>query len=125
MPTTAHAATPPRVLVLEDDALQRESLADLLTDHGYEVQAVDAGPEAIACVLRGAFHAAVLDLRLPGMTGEDVFALLRRVHPEIGVVFLTGAPERLAGRVPCPVLPKPTGADALLAALESVRRRAS
>ncbi|MBC7793359.1 MAG: response regulator, partial [Clostridia bacterium] len=81
-----------RLLVVEDNAIERGSIVELLDHDDIETVAVGSGEEALAAMLDNAFDCVVLDLRLPDMTG---FELLEKVHAEpaladVPVVVFTG-----------------------------------
>jgi CheY-like chemotaxis protein/CHASE3 domain sensor protein len=65
-----------RVLVVEDDARQRESVARLIGDEGVEITAVGLGSEALDALAQSVFDCMIIDLKLPDMGGEE---LLRRM----------------------------------------------
>lgn len=69
---------PSRILVVEDDEKSRRLLTDVLGHKGYLVCAVPSGEEGLADALERAPDAALLDIQLPGITGFDVLAGLRR-----------------------------------------------
>lgn len=79
-----------KVLVVDDDADWRETLRIILEDQGYEVTEASDGEEALSRLSEEAFAVALLDLRMPGMNGDEVAA---RIPAGKGprVVFLTGA----------------------------------
>src|SRR5206468_8081081 len=59
-----------RILVVDDDADIRDSLADILSDAGYEVRCFANGAEALDHLRReGAAALIILDLMMPGMNG--------------------------------------------------------
>jgi CheY-like chemotaxis protein len=81
-----------RLLIVEDNEIERQSIIELLGHNDIEIVTVGTGSEAIDAVTRSAFDCVVLDLRLPDMTG---FALLERLHAELAladmpVVVFTG-----------------------------------
>ncbi len=97
-----------RILVVDDDASLREMIAAALTMRGAEVIAVGS-PEA-ALVEPGPFALAVLDLRLPEITGDALAARLRAAGIAQRVLLITGMepPEHYApGGEPDAVLRKP------------------
>jgi len=68
-----------RVLLVEDDARQRESVVHLIEDTDVEIVAVESGEEAIALLRDTVFDCMIIDLRLPDMQGHE---LLQRVAEE-------------------------------------------
>jgi len=81
-----------RLLVVEDNDTERQSIVELLGHTDIEITTVATGAEAYETLLDRAFDCCVLDLRLPDMSG---FELLERIHAEsslrnIPVVVFTG-----------------------------------
>ncbi len=71
-----------RLLVVEDDEAQQQSIAELIGDGDVETTAVTTGADALDALQRQSFDCMVLDLGLPDMTG---FQLITRVKGEIGL----------------------------------------
>jgi hypothetical protein len=61
-----------RLLIVEDDEVQRKALVELIGGGDVQVTAVDSGEAALAALGEQAFDCMVLDLRLPGMTGVEL-----------------------------------------------------
>ena len=78
------------LLLVEDEAPLRATLADRLAEHGFEVVQADSGEQAIEQLAEFAFDIVVTDLRLPGLDGTRVLeaALLR--YPDIVGIIVTG-----------------------------------
>jgi CheY-like chemotaxis protein len=81
-----------RLLVVEDNDIERQSIVTLLAHDDIEITAVATGAEALAALLDRSFDCCVVDLRLPDMTG---FELLEKVQAEpslreVPVVVFTG-----------------------------------
>jgi CheY-like chemotaxis protein/HAMP domain-containing protein len=93
--------TAKQLLLVEDDALQRAALSDLLGGSDVEITAVGSGSEAMAALRSGSFDCVVLDLRLPDMSGLEVLDSLRSDDPHrpLPVIVHTGkdltAPEEM------------------------------
>ena len=87
------AAEGVRILVVEDDFLIRLSTADQLGDLGHSVLEAGSGEEALDIVGRETIDVLLVDLGLPGMSGEELARTVRRDHPDIAIVFATGAKE--------------------------------
>jgi len=117
-------AEPIRVLVVEDEILISEWVAEALTQQGFAVQAVTNADDAVGCLATEAVDVLFTDINLPG--GMDGAALARRareLRPNLAVVYASAQATALApdARVPgAVVLPKPyepTLVGRLLAAL--------
>ncbi len=78
-----------RILVIEDDDAVRETLIALLGEAGYTVEAVSDGPPAIALAKQSLFHLYMIDLRLPGQSGIEVMAQIKKINAEAVCIVLT------------------------------------
>ena len=120
----------PHVIVVEDEAFQRETLIDFLNQNQYRASGVDSGAALRKLVEKDPPALVLLDLRLPG--GEDGFALarfLRERSRKTGIIMLTASGDTIDQ-----VVGLETGADdyvakpyeprALLARIKAVLRRA-
>ncbi len=117
----------PPVLLVDDDAPFRERLARALKSRGVETLAVASGEEAIESARTGAFSGAVIDLKMPGMSGLELVRELRVLDPDLTLVVLTGfgsiATALEAVRIGArDYLTKPVDPDQLLAALSGMER---
>lgn len=80
-----------KVLVVDDDADWRRFLSDSLSELGYEPSEAEDGEQAVHLLDRGEhFGVVLLDMSMPGMSGEEVAAHVPRHGPR--VVFLTARP---------------------------------
>jgi CheY-like chemotaxis protein len=88
-----------RVLVVDDDPNVSAMLRDLLTTLGYVVKNAVRGAEALLLVPVFEPNVVLLDLHMPGMSGIEVLDHLRRDHPGLPVIIVTGnEDEELARR---------------------------
>jgi DNA-binding NtrC family response regulator len=83
-----------KVLLVEDETIVRESLRDWLAEDGYDVECVDTGEEALARIKQEDFGVVVLDLRLPGVGGLQVFEQAKELKPETKGVIITAYPSK-------------------------------
>ena len=83
-----------KVLIVEDEAVVRESVRDWLTEDGYDVECVATGEEALERIKKEAFGVIVLDLRLPGIDGLQVYEHVKEVTPETKGVIITAYPSK-------------------------------
>ncbi len=127
------APTPPLVLVVDDDEVNRLVALGMLRRLGVRASAVDGGAQALEALARtpeGPIAAVLLDLHMPDVDGYDVVREHRRREqalglppvPMLAMTASTGAQERAraeeAGLIP--FLAKPVGLGALAAALTEV-----
>lgn len=117
-----------RILILEDEAVWRETLADFLNAHGWNV-ATAANCAAFLQLYRpGAFHLAIVDLGLPDGDGIELIQNVRARDPNLGIVVLTGRntdQSRVLGLNlgADHFVAKPVRLDVLLAVVTSLFRR--
>lgn len=78
------------LLLVDDDELLRERMGRALASRGLDVQVAVNGDEAIQLARQRPPELAVLDLKMPGMTGLETLAELKRVAPDVRAVILTG-----------------------------------
>lgn len=81
--------SPVRVLVVDDDAAVRLTLAANLELEGFEVVEAKDGPTALELVLTERLDLVFSDIRMPGMTGVELFLRIRSLRPELPVVLMT------------------------------------
>jgi NADH-quinone oxidoreductase subunit E len=81
------------ILVVEDEAIMRESLRDWLTESGYQVATVENGEEALETITEQDFGLLILDLRLPGKDGLHVLKEARARRPELRGIIITAYPS--------------------------------
>ncbi len=111
----------PSLLIVEDDAVLRGRLARAFRERGFEVREAPSGEVALQLAETDAPEHAVVDLRMPGMSGLEVVRALRDIDPSTVVVMLTGygsiATALDAVRLGAiHYLTKPADADEILAA---------
>ena len=78
-----------RILVVDDEAIVRESLRDWLTDAGYEVFTAENGPQALEIIKGERLGIVLADLVMPGMDGIELMKRAREILPHIQVVIIT------------------------------------
>ena len=66
-----------RLLLAEDEAVQRDVLAEMLSRAGYAVTAVDNGQDALSRILSGKYPLVVTDRRMPGLDGLQLCRAVR------------------------------------------------
>ena len=78
-----------KILVVDDEASIRFALEEMLTRDGHQVTSVDDGEAAVALIQSEKFDLALVDLKLPGISGLEVLTELRQQLPQIVVIVLT------------------------------------
>ena len=78
-----------RILVIDDEAALGENIERMLRSPGVSVSVCVDPVKGLAECLANPPDLVLLDVRMPGMSGEEVFARLHEVHPGLPIVFLT------------------------------------
>ena len=78
-----------RILVIDDEAALGENIRRMLHLPGADVSTVTDPVRGLAECLADPPDLVLLDVRMPGMSGEEVFARLHEAHPGLPIVFLT------------------------------------
>jgi CheY-like chemotaxis protein len=97
------------VLVVDDDAIVRDTTCASLREFGYEVIEAGDGASALRILDSGcAVDVLVTDLVMPGMPGSTLALQARKRRPSLSVIVMTGYAEALESEgLNCPVLQKP------------------
>ena len=76
-----------RILVVDDEELNRDLLQQILDREGYQVAIAANGQEALALLRQETFHVVLTDLKMPGMTGVEVIRELKMLAPStVGII---------------------------------------
>src|SRR5437773_5218934 len=128
-PTSAAAGERLRILVVDDEASVRVALQRYFASRGHEIETTASGRDALARLREGTFDAVVVDMRMPDLSGEQLYEELRVKDPAHAerVIFTTGqlVDEQVrnflasTGR---PYIPKPFEFTAFDQALPHARR---
>jgi DNA-binding response OmpR family regulator len=113
------------ILVIEDDAASAEMLTEMLGMADYTVETAGTLHEVQAKLAKGRYHAALLDLTLPGVTTSELISHLQRIQEKPPLVIfsarvaeeLRSAAEQLGATA---VLQKPARMDVILATMARV-----
>lgn len=79
-----------RILIAEDNDLNRENLTELLSEKGYEVKAVSNGKEAMDVFPYDNYDLVITDLKMPHVDGLQLLKFIKEMHPENVVIMITG-----------------------------------
>jgi NAD(P)H-flavin reductase/CheY-like chemotaxis protein/ferredoxin len=81
------------VLIVDDEAIVRESIGDWLRHAGYRVATAETGEEALELIAKQDFSVMVIDLRLPGKTGIKVLKEVKAQRPWVKSIIITAYPS--------------------------------
>ena len=108
-----------RILIVDDEADTCANLSDILTDLGYQVDTANDGFAALELVKKNDYDIALLDLRMPGMDGVELYRRIREVSAGTVAIVVTAYASsdtaksaRAAGA--WQILPKPVNIGSLL-----------
>lgn len=79
-----------RLLLVDDEARFVETLSKRLTARGFDVEGALGGPQALEMLDARPFDVVLLDVWMPGMDGLEVLKEIRRLHPSVRVVLVSG-----------------------------------
>ncbi|MFQ6673367.1 MAG: sigma-54-dependent transcriptional regulator [Fidelibacterota bacterium] len=79
-----------KILVVDDEKNIRATLRDILQDEGHQVLSAGTGERALAVLSRDRADLVILDVKLPGMDGIEVFRQIKQAHPGPDVVMISG-----------------------------------
>jgi CheY-like chemotaxis protein len=109
------------ILVIDDEESVRMAVADILDMEGLRVLAAADGADGIALYAQWQTEVSliILDLSMPGLSGEETLARLRRLDPTVPIILSSGysqreAIRRFAGQTVSGFLQKPYDAEALI-----------
>ena len=119
-----------RVLVVDDEASVRVSLQRYLAGRGHEVETTASGQDALTRLRASKYDAVIVDMRMPDLSGEQLFERLRSDDPTHAerVIFTTGdlvneQMRRFLDGTGRPCVPKPFEFASFDQALPAARRR--
>ena len=115
-----------RILVVDDDEDNANSLAELFELEGHAVTLAYSGEAAIAAYMNASFDLAFMDVMMPGLNGVESFLEIRKLKPEAKVFMMTGySVEQLLQQAmdhgAMGVLTKPISIDKLMRSLDEVK----
>jgi len=79
-----------KVLVVDDEERFRNTLGKLLTAQGMTVTTADGGAAALEILKRDPHDIVLLDVKMPGMSGQETLPEIKKIDPDIEVIILTG-----------------------------------
>ncbi|MDG1481895.1 MAG: response regulator [Myxococcota bacterium] len=100
------------ILIVEDEVAVQAVLSEFLSSFGYSIDVLGTGREAIEHIRSHCYDVAIIDWRLPGITGRDVILELLATSPNTQIIATTGQiSQRLrhiaAAEARVQIVPKP------------------
>jgi CheY-like chemotaxis protein len=80
-----------RLLCVDDDSAFREFYKNLLGSYGYDVTVAASAKQALKIFLSRKVDAVLTDFEMPGMTGAELAARLKKMRPELPVLLVSGS----------------------------------
>jgi len=113
------------VPVVDDDDNVRHTTAGLVEMHGFEVVQASSGGEAVEVFSArpDAFEAVLLDVTMPGMSGQQTLRALRAIRRDVPIVVMSGYDEtdaQLEADGLTTFLPKPFTVEQLISSFREV-----
>jgi len=116
--TAGKQTSPLRILIVEDEEAIRLLLARVFGEEGHEVVTARDGQEALGHLRKREFDVVIADLKMPRMSGQELYWHMEREWPELAqhTLLITGdvinpATRHFLARVTNPVLKKPLAID--------------
>lgn len=78
------------ILIIDDEERFATMLAKRLLLRGYDSTVMHDGESGLEALRQHAFRVVILDLRLPGISGEEVLDRAKKEQPDLPVIILTG-----------------------------------
>lgn len=121
--TPARAAVPKRVLVVDDNEVNRDVVAEMIRRLGHDVTLASDGRSALALLDERSFDTIFMDVQLPDIDGIEVTRAIRARHVQVPIVALTAHTasedrDRCLAAGMTSVLTKPVSASQLASAIE-------
>ncbi len=89
-----------KVLLVEDDEMFREALAQFFLDLGYEVTQAHDGLHALSLLSNAKYNFVLSDIKMPNLDGISLLAKIKEQYAELPVVLMSGFSEVLETTTP-------------------------
>jgi DNA-binding NtrC family response regulator len=78
-----------RILVVDDDRRMAQTLVNIFQVKGYQAEAAHSGPEALGKVAGERFDCVLTDIKMPEMSGVELYRAIKARQPDLTVVLMT------------------------------------
>ena len=116
-----------RILIVDDESVVQELLVDILEGSAHHIDTASNGKDGLRRIEEKEYDLIILDLRMPDMSGQQMYEVLSRSRPELlgRLIFITADTltpdvDQFLKSVGNPCLTKPFAVDAVMARVESV-----
>jgi len=89
----SETAEPVRVMLIDDEVEFLETMQKVLQRRNMIVMTAESGQQALEMLKENSIDVAVLDLKMPGMDGQEVLRRIKKDYPGVEVIILTGHPS--------------------------------
>jgi diguanylate cyclase (GGDEF)-like protein len=79
-----------KILIVDDEAVIRDVMTDILRDEGYDVASSHGGPDAMQKVARHPYDIVIADLGMPEMGGMALLKEIKKINPQTDVIIMAG-----------------------------------
>jgi two-component system response regulator HydG len=115
-----------RILIVDDDPLMAMTLVDIIRVKGYDAESVQTGYDALKQLAERRFDCVLTDVKMPGISGVELFQELKPIQPGLPVVFMTAYSasdlvQQGLDEGAIAILTKPVNIDLLLEFLDALR----
>jgi len=105
-----------KILIIDDDKIVSDFFVQMATARGYaDIDTVASGEEALTQVIRKNYDLITLDIRMPGVSGLEIIAMVRDMCPHAIIAIISGfIPEEISSEVAgCAdvMIPKPISVE--------------
>lgn len=118
------------ILVVDDEEVIQTLFKETLEELGHTVRVAKTGSKALELVKKQDFDLVFLDLKMPGMVGDELFGRIKAIKPRLPVTIITGYPDsgmmrRALAQGPFGVMNKPFTESDIIAAVNTFLRLAT
>ncbi len=78
-----------KILIVDDDKIVLRAASEILTREGYTVVSIDDAVEGLATVKDPSIDVAVLDIKMPNLSGMDLLKAFKQTRPDVEVIMMT------------------------------------
>ena len=77
------------ILLVDDDKLMSQTLADIIELKGYKTEIANSADEALEKIKASKFDCVISDIKMPGTNGIDLFSKINKINPDLPVALMT------------------------------------